>query len=224
MVIILSTFSTIINAQSNDASLVVGLESNYLVGSTKSDSKPTIGSISGLTLQKPIGQFSVGIGVLLKDYNGLYVYREPTGKTKIRDEKVSYEFDKIIIDPEYYSFASRIYYRLPCNCVYFFGGFEVDFLRTNDLISKFENYGYTNLESIDSNYEVVPVREKVYNFNFGAGLNFPISKRLRIFSRPSVVISQKLYATKSEVPKHLKENPVFLHLSLGTEYGFGAYD
>ena len=224
LILILSTFSTIISSQINDASIVIGLESNYLLFSVKSDSKPIIGSVSGLMIQKPLGQFSVGVGFLNKDYRELYNYREATGETKRELDYVYYFYDKIVVEPEYYSFATRLYYRLPCNCLYFFGGFEVDFLKEGKLVSKHENYSYTFIENIDSEYEIVPVKKKVYNLNFGVGLNFPITQRLRFFTRPSVVISQKLYSPESEIPKHKKENPLFVHLSIGMEYGIGTYN
>lgn len=221
LVFVLSTLSVLLYSQENDASIVVGLETNFLIYPNVSNERPRVSSVKGVTIQKPIGQFSVGIGFLTKDFNAQYKYAEATGNTMIRQEEVTYEYDFIVVDPAYNSFATRVYYRLNCNCFYFFGGMEVDFLKS-DLISIYENHGYSILEFLDDDFEIVSVKEKVYNFNFGVGVNLPFSKRLRFFARPSVILSQNIYSSKQPQKYTPDFSPSFFQLSVGAEYGFGA--
>lgn len=228
LVLVMSTLSSITYSQVNDASLVVGLESSFTFLSHSTNLKPTFGHASGITIQKPIGQFSVGLGFLSKDYTSNYQHRVATGTTEIRtshrignsnqlpDQVIYNKYRRADINPKYFSVAAKVFYRLDCNCVYLFSGFEMDFLRQNKVIGELSRWERITEESPEEINQAVNVKDKVYNFNIGMGFNFPINKQLRFMARPSLVLSQKIISPRRSFrDKH----PHYLNISFGIEYG-----
>jgi len=166
----------------NDASLVIGLESS---GPMEGESF-TNNYMHGLIVEKPIGQFSVGLslqytqgtefsGYRFDSYRYTYFTTQPT-EALGRNRPVQFKHD--VVNKGYDTKAGflvygiELKYRLPCNCFFLYSNVK-------QASSIWQNETYKHTRHSDEPLEYYGHQSRNLSIAYGFGLNLPISEKLR---------------------------------------------
>ena len=211
-----------LGAQEAQPHFVTGIEAGFDARSFHPYSKDGTSYTLGVSVEKPIGQWSVGSGLLLKRFGQqeTYAYRETReGQTPSDLPITHYIYEQYQYELSYLSIPLRVQYRLPCNCVYLQAGVHAD-MRTNEGGPNYPSGSTITTRHEPSNFNIGgdgSLRPFNYTFEFAVGFKMHLTPDWRLFFRPTYRITQQ--------PAKLASPPTRtafrqLNLALGVQRAF----
>jgi len=212
--------------KNNDARLVIGVETSLPINGKTYTNKP----IGGLIIEKPLGQFSVGMSlsqVGTSDFagykkGGLHsVQRMEQGDRDIQALDIhsrsqsnnsmgleQYEYTSYTFEAEHLILGAELKYRLPCNCFFVYANIKQGYQLSKTVIE----------EDIISTEELSyhEVNDSNISKGIGLGVNMPFSKQLRAVLKFGKEFSKGLFISEEGNAKSINS----FNISAGLQYGF----
>ena len=175
---------------------------------------------AGLTLEYPMGKFSLATGLLYKDYGWqeYWEYTEETSQEVIQEKLYTfYHINDLTSRLAYYSIPLRLQYRLPCNCVYMQAGVHADIASFGEEIhQQYVFRTYMEPETFDFTREenLKPVN---FTFELAVGFKLHFNEHWRMFMRPTYRILAAPAKSGSPIWNSQYHQ---LHMAFGVQRGF----
>jgi hypothetical protein len=213
--LLLGLSSIALHAQDPLGKLIVGLETGFEVKQYHDDYIPRI--IPGIQVETSFWRFSVGVGLSRKFYHEYqYVFYKGKNKVDLVDGQpvTTYLYDVKGFKPAYWSVPIKLNFRVHrCNCVYIHAATMLEFLDSH----KPERTVFVDAQSKDvlpygvQRKELMHMRTR--SFEFGIGIKLFAIGNMRVYARPTYVISQK--------PEVYVDNKygATLRMSFGAQFG-----
>ncbi len=202
----------------NEQALVVGVESSFVF--YNANNYPTkdahFSTIAGVTVEKPWKKLSFSTGILLKNApNHQFAVHNGENRIKIvKEEPITlYGYQRYDQQLRYLSIPLRIQYRLPCNCVYFQGGVELDLIGNNPKLTQVSTYESQEVPVITETTK--QFKEVGYTLVFGMGFKLHQSERFRIFMRPDF---EYVFNPGTKQNQYFQEDFRKFKMSFGAQY------
>lgn len=175
---------------------------------------------AGLTLEYPLGQFSLSTGLLYKDY-GRQEFWEFAGESfQLTVEEITYTLyptEGLISRLTYLSAPFRAQYRLPCNCIYLQAGIHADFTRFGEEAKREQlPKTYDELQTLDfaRKGDIKPLN---FTYELAVGFKLHFNDHWRMFMRPTYrILAPPARSGSPALNSHYHQ----LHLAFGLQRGF----
>jgi hypothetical protein len=210
--------STICLAQKNDAKFVIGIESSVIFHSIKNGFGSGWNYSYGLNFEYPIKKFSIGIG-LLDTYYGKNYFKDFTGASFIYqysgENYERYIFNNKEFRLNYLVISNRLNYRLPCNCIFFHAGYNIEILK--NIPEKFIEDRTRDTSEEPYIFEDEALIKKINtSIELGIGFKMHINEMLRIIMRQTYNIA---LLPSQNINKFYQDNYHYLKISFGLQLG-----
>ncbi len=208
--------------KNNDAKFVVGIET--ILSMNKNNF--TRSMLNGVVVEKPLGQFSVGLGLHYAEsteftghrFTGFeYVSNEPA---QALGRRVDYVKELNVYQAQqantgYLNISAEVKYRLPCNCFFVYSN-----IRNAQAVGVNEvgTYRTTTEETL----EYVGVTRSNYSVGYGMGVNLHILKRFRgVFKFGNEHSATQLQQRRFPISSNRQRTKDF-QISFGLQYGISG--
>ena len=208
--------------KNNDAKFVVGIETIL----TMYKNNFTQSMLNGVVVEKPLGQFSVGLGLHFaesSEFTGYrftgheYVSNEPAQTHGRRIDYVTalnvYQAQEA--DIGYLNISAEVKYRLPCNCFFAYTNIrKAQAVGVNEVAT----YRTTTEETLD--YD--GVTRSNYSVGYGLGVNLHILKRFRgVFKFGNEHSASRVQQRRYPISSNNQRTKDF-QISFGLQYGISG--
>lgn len=195
--------------------LLVGIEANAHLEDVTSRSN-NLGFVGiGLSIEKPIGQFSIGTALIRQRF-GPQTFRQFTGEVKPNEglgpDIYTFRYQQKNIS--FWNIPLRLQYRLPCNCVYVQAGLQTSI---SDLKGTPGDVPYTNPSFFapgPSPYALNSISKISVGYEMAIGLNFHLSENWKLNSR----LTYTHYGYFKDTPEAYRRlGDTFMGLNIGLQ-------
>lgn len=173
-------------------------------------------SAYGLSLEKPIGQFSVGTGIMQEQF-GRHRVMEFTGDVAPAEnsDQLLYSYQVQYRKMRFWSVPVQAQYRLPCNCVYLQAAVVSNFLRDDPTLVE-NTYLEQRIETPDQPFfSSSSIRKFSLGYRLGIGLNFHLSRTWKLYTR--LIYSQYSFSNDSH-QRYKSLGNSYLGLNVGVQH------
>lgn len=168
----------------------------------------------GLHVEKPIGQFSVGTG-LIKQHFSAHRFYTSTGEYRPAEggqrERFGYNYE--VQEVSFITIPLRLNYRLPCNCIHIQGGLLANFRELHQIANNQEAFLLSAPES--NTYAVSDIKSLSLGYELAFGMNMHISSSLKMIGK----VAYLQYSFLNDANQQFKQlGNTFWVLGIGLQY------
>lgn len=171
----------------------------------------------GLHVQKPIGRFTFGTGLLRQQF-GQHRFREFTGETALEEDgdRLLYTYQIQKRNLNFWSIPLQAQFRLPCNCVYIHTALVGNFLNRQGSAPE-DTFTEQRFDDPSTNpfFSSQSIRKASLGIQLGAGLNLHMSKHWKTTVR--LIYAQYSFIDDSH-QRYKSLGNTYLGLNAGLQY------
>jgi hypothetical protein len=211
---ILIFISSQIYSQEREPRYVVGVETGTIFRSIKNNFGYKWNYSYGFNFSYPISKFSIGLGIIQTNYGKNY-FKDFTEESFVPGRTDDSEYFRKEFYLNYIVLSNRIQYRLPCNCAFLHGGFNVEILSwigeklIEDRIRTTSEQPYRLRDKLD-------LKRVNSSIEFGFGVKMHINEMLRIYMNPIYTIAEIPSVEENE---YYSDRYHYLRMTFGLQMG-----